>query len=284
MSLLTPERVPVKVYKWDDADAPALDKSAGCVATIFKACLVTGYGTKDGAGWTMPWEDTAAGVKVLRPEVGPHTDFYLRLSADTGSQVDVVVYQTMTGIDNGSSPLFQPVPFIYSKASADQEWVVVASPHGFWFVCKTTNGGGTWFWVNSLSSDSETGGVVGLHYSGGTWQDGDSAWGLIGATTDAAGYSLARAMLANTASEPTMFSFAKGDTPVGSFSINDYAPVYLNVDKMRAVTGFLLSLNPSTLPIFSPVFIGDGRTAIAIKLNNYGDMGSAAIPTDFWLY
>ena len=36
MSLLTPERVPVKIYRWDDASAPLLNKTAGCMQNIFK--------------------------------------------------------------------------------------------------------------------------------------------------------------------------------------------------------------------------------------------------------
>lgn len=282
MSLLTPIKVPVKVYRWDDAGAPALDKSAKCMLTIFKTCLVTGYGAKAGAGWVAPFED--AGSSVLKPNNSALSNFYLKLSADTGSRMDVVVHKTMTDINSGSISMAQPVPFVYSKSSADKEWVLVASPHGFWFVCKTTNGGGTWFWVNALSSDSETGGGIGLHYSGGTWQDGDSAWGLIGKTVDDNGASRARVMIANTVTASVMLSFANGATPVGSFATNDFAPAYLDNGKMYAVTGLLLSLKPSTLPIFSPIVIDDGRTAIGIKLNNYGNIGTAAIPTDFWLY
>ena len=94
MSLLTPERVPVEVYRWDDVGAPALDKTAGCMMAIFKACLVTGYGGKTSAGWTTPFEDV--GSSVLKPKNSALSNFYLKLSADTGSQMDVVVYQTMT--------------------------------------------------------------------------------------------------------------------------------------------------------------------------------------------
>lgn len=136
MSLLTPERVPVKVYKWDDVGAPQLDKSPNCVATIFKACLAIGYGDKEPAGWTMPFEDTVAGVKVLRPEVGPHTDFYLRLSADTGTEMAAQVYLDMTGTSTGDLKLQCNTAFKYAKSNSTGKWLLIASPRGVWFFCE----------------------------------------------------------------------------------------------------------------------------------------------------
>lgn len=38
------QRVPVKVYRWDDEGAPQVESAAGSIKTILKACLVTGYG------------------------------------------------------------------------------------------------------------------------------------------------------------------------------------------------------------------------------------------------
>lgn len=135
MSLLTPERVPVKVYRWDDADAPQLDRSAGCVATIFKACLVTGYGAKEGAGWTMPFEDASAGVKVLRPEVSPHTDFYLRLSADTGTEMAAQVYLNMSDANTGDLKLELNTVYKHSVSSrlSPTKWLLLATSRAVWF-------------------------------------------------------------------------------------------------------------------------------------------------------
>ena len=56
------QRVPVKVYRWDDEGAPQVKSAAGSIKTILKACLVTGYGEgnkrKDGLGWEMAFEKT----------------------------------------------------------------------------------------------------------------------------------------------------------------------------------------------------------------------------------
>ena len=55
------ERVPVKVYRWDDAGAPQVMSGDGDIKTILKACLVTGYGgnenRKESLGWEMLFEN-----------------------------------------------------------------------------------------------------------------------------------------------------------------------------------------------------------------------------------
>lgn len=177
MSLLTPERVPVKVYKWDDVGAPALDKTAGCVATIFKTCLVTGYGTKESAGWTMPWEDTAAGIKVLRPEVGPHTDFYLRLSADTGTEMAAQVYLNMTDANTGDLKLQCATPFKYGKGNVSGKWLLIASGRGVWFLCEQNESDdvtktGSYFFCGDAAADSTNDRIPLLMHTGGTNNNG----------------------------------------------------------------------------------------------------------------
>lgn len=182
MSLLTPERVPVKVYKWDDVGAPALDKTAGCMMTIFKACLVTGYGTKESAGWTMPFEDTAAGVKVFRPEISPHTDFYLRLFADTGTEMTAQVYLNMTNANTGDLKLQCDGLFTYGRNNTSSKWVLIATTRGFKFFFESAsvygsgvmNKSGGFLFVGDISGDSIDARAIFLQHSigyGGTEGD-----------------------------------------------------------------------------------------------------------------
>ena len=134
MKLITPERVPVSVYRWDDANAPVLDKKANCVASIFKACLVTGYGSKQPAGWSMPYEDMAANVKVLKPPVSSEKDYLMRLSADNGRAITVQMYADMSNINTGTLLLQLTSPYRYNGSSyATGKWVMIASSRGFWF-------------------------------------------------------------------------------------------------------------------------------------------------------
>lgn len=55
MSFLNPTPVPVRLYSHTDTDAPQLPANnwTGAIKTLLKACLVTGYGGKPGAGWTL---------------------------------------------------------------------------------------------------------------------------------------------------------------------------------------------------------------------------------------
>lgn len=182
MSLFTPERVPVQVYKWDDAGAPPLNKSAGCMMAIYQACLVTGYGTKASAGWTMPFEDVTSATKVFRPEVGPEKDFYLKVSADTGTQVTAQVYLNMIDANTGDLKLQCATPFKYAKAFSTGVWMLVASPRGFWFFCEQRSSSdpqyglasntGAFFNVGDTLTDTTGQRAVHLHHTGGLTDNG----------------------------------------------------------------------------------------------------------------
>lgn len=186
MSLLTPVKVPTKVYRWDDAGAPALTKATNALATIWKACLVTGYGTgkdaKAGAGWTMPFEDATAGIKVFRPEIGAERDFYLRCSANTPMQMTAQVYLNMTDINTGELKLQCAQPFKFARGTVSNpiRWVLIASPRGFWFfneqgfVLDTElDKSGAWFFCGDTMRNNIGERAVFLQHTGGTYNDGD---------------------------------------------------------------------------------------------------------------
>lgn len=173
MSLINPEKLPVSVYRWDDADAPILDKSAGCVSTIFKACLVTGYGSKQGAGWSMPYEDLQAGVKVLRPPASAEQDFYLRLSADSGSQLTAQVYLTMADINTGDLKLQLGNNYLYAKPNNSGAWVLLATERGFWFLTEqyywsNDSKYGSYFYTGDIAVMDESKTALFLAHTSGT--------------------------------------------------------------------------------------------------------------------
>ena len=167
MSLL-PEKIPVKAFYSTDANAPNLDKTANCVATIIKACLVTGYGSIEPAGWSMPYEDLQVGVKVLRPLVSAEQDFYLRLSADTGKQLTAQVYTSMTDINTGDLKLQCDTPFYYNGGNnVTGRWALIACERGFWFFCEVTATTGYYFYCGDTTGDSLGDRGLCLAHSGG---------------------------------------------------------------------------------------------------------------------
>lgn len=134
MSIINPERVPVKVYQWDDKDAPRIGNEPNCFLTLFKACLVTGYGDKTGAGWTIASEDMQAGVLVLRPPASAQQDFYLRLSGNNSEPYRVVA-QVKLSPDESSAVLLNSSGKTHNFVWfwEQKKWTLLASSRGIWF-------------------------------------------------------------------------------------------------------------------------------------------------------
>ncbi|MFB2539130.1 hypothetical protein [Acinetobacter sp. c3-l95] len=177
---INPEKVPVTVYRSDDADAPRLDHSANSIATIFKACLVTGYGSKKGAGWTIPYEDTVKGIRVLRPKISLEHDFYLRLSNDNGKQMTAQVYLDMTEINIGDLKLQCDTPFKYNFGVANTRWVLIACDRAFVFFSELPNNNGiktensgVYFYCGDTSKNTSGDRAIYLKHTGGTWSEND---------------------------------------------------------------------------------------------------------------
>ena len=83
MSFLNPTPAPVRLYSHTDSEAPQLPANdwTGALKTILKACLVTGYGGKPGAGWTLREEsDNKAIFRAGDPATSP-----VELEVDSGN-------------------------------------------------------------------------------------------------------------------------------------------------------------------------------------------------------
>lgn len=256
MSLLTPIKVPVKVYKWDDVGAPQLDKTAGCMMTIFKACLVTGYGTKESAGWTMPFESTSTGAKVFRPPSSPDTDFYLRCSADTGQEMAAQVYLDMTDANTGDMKLQCATPFKYGVSTNDGPWVLLATSKSIYFFCHQYNryGGttndrsGSFFLAGSLQGVS-TPNTVFIHHTGGNYNDSvyASLTGLynqsVRPTSDTDRMVLPQILTAAGGSTPSIFKSA-ANSQAALTSNPNLAAVYVIADSnLYIVPGLYISFD-----------------------------------------
>ena len=83
MSFLNPTPVPVRHYSSTDTDAPQLPANnwTGAIKTILKACLVTGYGGKPGAGWTLREETPHKAIFAMGDPACPPVE----LEVDSGN-------------------------------------------------------------------------------------------------------------------------------------------------------------------------------------------------------
>lgn len=139
------QRVPVKVYRWDDEGAPQVESAAGSIKTILKACLVTGYGEgnkrKDGLGWEMAFEKTQeACFRSTHPKA---TKWWL--GVDDSKYGDRARYVDLCGLLEPTSAKAGKVKqkvnnssgfhnFIYKKNDNNRDkiqWVVVGNERAF---------------------------------------------------------------------------------------------------------------------------------------------------------
>lgn len=141
MSLRNPVKYPVKYYSWQDAQAPQLSNADGAIKTILKACLVTGYSSKAGAGWTSLFEDDYR-IVLRRPlRTGNPPDIKIENGVINGTASHRLITQKdPTGIDDASKLAEGKfVPFTGEKVD---QWYCVVTDFAFMFCYQI--GGESW--------------------------------------------------------------------------------------------------------------------------------------------
>lgn len=123
------------IYSHDDAGAPPLNTfQSATLLDVFDACLVNGYGTKAGAGWTI--EFSSATARVYRNDPVTGTGCYVRVEEISFDNYTVNVYSSMTDIDTGiygtgqglvrprrdTSTEFQHIWFLYANNKRFAFW------------------------------------------------------------------------------------------------------------------------------------------------------------------
>lgn len=138
----------VIVYKSSDTSAPALTGTAGALAALLYACLVTGYGSQSAAGWAR--EFTGTNKAVFRAAAGNR--MRLRID-DTGSnEAKAVGYESMTDVDTGTNLFPTAVQlsggiFIRKSNTADatnRPWMLVANDRIFYLFIDSGTSGTDW--------------------------------------------------------------------------------------------------------------------------------------------
>ena len=139
------ERVPVKVYRWDDAGAPKVLPAEGDIKTILKACLVTGYGEnenrKEPLGWEILFEN--GNDACFRSKHDKSTKWALGVhgNAEYGG-CNVVALKNPVSAKKGEIEVAQEsgnIKFVYANYSgldrdSQIKWVVVGHERTFLLV------------------------------------------------------------------------------------------------------------------------------------------------------
>lgn len=131
MSLRNPVKYPVKYYSWQDANAPQLTDADGVIKTILKACLVTGYGSKAGAGWTALFED-AYRIVLRRPlRTGNPADVKIENGTITGTtkRHRIVAQDNPAGLDDANE--LSAVNLLAHDNAAGKEWYCIVTDFAF---------------------------------------------------------------------------------------------------------------------------------------------------------
>lgn len=152
------------MYRMTDAGAPGLEPNASynnakVFMQIVKACLVDGYGDKDGAGWTLVYEDTTVGKHRMAISNGNGVIEFVTWSSTgvamfvweelttpgTGRLGDdpweTVVSTGVNGMSSNNNPLpgtsANQVAGLYVRylesASSLTGWTIFADSRSFWF-------------------------------------------------------------------------------------------------------------------------------------------------------
>ena len=136
------ERVPVKVYRWDDAGAPKLTTDGGAFKTVLKACLVTGYGEaenrKEPLGWEIHQEtETAA---YFRSKHEKSSKPYLLVNGSSSSYYGSVLakfkvsaeLQPHVNYDQVTAEGENVVNELYCKHR--REWILIGTERAIWLI------------------------------------------------------------------------------------------------------------------------------------------------------
>lgn len=132
MSFLNPVNEPVLRFSSTDADAPQINyaaRTAGDVKAVLKACLVTGYGTKASAGWSVITDD--GGIGVFATDAPSMSDYRIAI-------VDGATSSTWYYLSGGVrvNPSFNSPTKIFTgcdKTHASNGWDLVCSKRGVYF-------------------------------------------------------------------------------------------------------------------------------------------------------
>lgn len=138
-------KIPAKVYRSTDPNAPQLTANSGCLKTLLKACLVTGYGEdghfKQPLGWEMLFEEP--NNAVFRSQSNESARFYLQVLNEGTTYATTTPYRQMAELMTGTGYFGFPNAlenrFAYAGSRTNGEWMLVGCDRAFWLVILENN-------------------------------------------------------------------------------------------------------------------------------------------------
>ena len=134
MSFLNPVNEPVLRFSSKDAGAPQLNyntRVAGDVKAILKACLVTGYGAKASAGWSITTDTLNIGV--FASPAAAMSDYKLGID-DRNAATSTWYYTYKNTRTNPVSNIVTRQVNDSNKTSTRNGWQLLVSKRGIFFI------------------------------------------------------------------------------------------------------------------------------------------------------
>lgn len=142
-----------KIYRWDDTDAPIGNGARGSLINVLKACLVDGYGSKQAAGWTMPFVNSAATQAAFRNSPSSGTGFFLHVDGESATDQSQYLnkiqayesmsdYQSGLGTFNSGAQWYFLMSYVNNGDASPRPWLMIADDRFFYlfaWVTKTDN-------------------------------------------------------------------------------------------------------------------------------------------------
>lgn len=129
MSYQNPITLTPKIYQSSDKDAPQINHQKGDIKSIFKACLVTGYGNKASAGFALD-NETDTTCDFVSPNLMMSK---FGIEEGNGQTTKLYYYQKNTKIQPFS------INTMSNSAVKDMQWTMLACELGIYFVIHGTN-------------------------------------------------------------------------------------------------------------------------------------------------
>lgn len=129
----------VTVYRWDDPGAPqVVDGRPSEYLNILKKCLVEGYGSKTGLGWSVTSEDEVSPLLVVKNNVsvGGSGGYAMFSSPDNAAGQTITCRGLLDFVDRDnfsrSSPFFG-MSTTLSAAALLKNWILIGTGKAFYF-------------------------------------------------------------------------------------------------------------------------------------------------------
>lgn len=128
MSLTQPIQYTAKYYAHTDDGAPVLTSTDGAIKNILKACLIDGYGTKEGAGWELLFDSAFSSIYKM-PQILFNAP---NIKIENGNSKHAITSQSndVLSIDDTTFDMIS-VNFVGNDSSGRTQWHMIVTDIGF---------------------------------------------------------------------------------------------------------------------------------------------------------